>query len=59
MDLSAKCPFCQGDPSTQLLDPVETEELGKVNLLICGKCGLVYVPARPPFVKLRAPLRLD
>jgi len=51
MDLSAKCPVCQGQPSTQLLEPVETEELGEVNLQICGKCGVVYAPARPPFVK--------
>ena len=49
MDMSARCPLCKlAKPSTGFV--IETEDFGKVELQICGLCGLVYAPAKPPVV---------
>jgi len=49
MDMSARCPLCKlAKPSTGFV--IETEDIGEVELQICGLCGLVYAPAKPPVV---------
>lgn len=49
IDMAVKCPVCESQRPSAVLK-VKTLELGQVSLQICGKCGVVYAPARPPVV---------
>jgi rubredoxin len=49
MDMAVECPVCKAKkPSAEFT--VETTDQGEVNLQICGRCWVVYAPARPPSV---------